>query len=417
MEMWDFVERLRATKTKESILAAMRKHNARPSTAPDKGLSVWDYDHPFWSRLRDIVDDAAIPEATFFPPLTWNEVLESFQQVLGMSFLDDEQMIEVWLELLDSKAEFILHADHFVVCEDARRWSILPQDEWLLGTNGTGPFNLRMTTIQGTKYHPMMMGSAQIIADAHSAYISRAAFEAHVAWSRRYLPSIVTTFELAGCFSSQYLESTPQQEWTWTTESLLAYQPKHSDDFPRRPQFRFIRSSLLAVQESQQPKGEVPRRLRNALILLAESDNSASPVVKLVTSVAALEALLCRSKEGISRDVAENASTLLITDPGSRLAAQKAVKDLYAHRSKAVHGADLTEAQKELHARRARRLAASVVAAFLEWREFRERLEGTSEKRDAFFEDLAVARTEARPMLGVSTGYSGCFRDWANLDL
>jgi hypothetical protein len=143
---------------------------------------------------------------------------------------------------------------------------------------------------------------------------------------------------------------------------------------------------------------EFDATLRNSMILLSESDKQAYPPVALALSFAGIEAALTKGHENINQRLSQNAAALLEASRRDRNAAARVVKNLYTVRSNVLHGQSLQCTPKLVE--QSRLLAAAVIEASMEWREFRRRLQGRAAKTD-FHEELSDAFATGRSIVGV----------------
>jgi len=142
------------------------------------------------------------------------------------------------------------------------------------------------------------------------------------------------------------------------------------------------------------------RRIRNAVRLLIESDRQVHDAVGLSLSFAAIEALLGEKTEGIAEELSRKAATLLVPNADNRRAAIKAIKRMYDHRSKLLHGERLIV---EPHARDdVRVLAAAVLRGVLDWLHFAARFGEPDAEASKFFVDLQEASDTGRLFVGPS---------------
>lgn len=112
-------------------------------------------------------------------------------------------------------------------------------------------------------------------------------------------------------------------------------------------------------------KDTFEKRIRNAVVLLAESDTQSNSAIRLALCVTALEALLGKRGSDISRTLQENIATLLEPDPDQKLDAERFVKKLYDHRSQVLHG-ESVDNRNDKTVFEGRLLAAAALRAFVE---------------------------------------------------
>lgn len=110
-------------------------------------------------------------------------------------------------------------------------------------------------------------------------------------------------------------------------------------------------------------KDSIERRMRNAVLLLIESDNQPNNSVGIALSITAIEALLSEKVEGIATMLAERVGALLEPDTSQRNNATEFVKNLYNTRSRTLHG-ELVEAESKARFN-SRHLAAAVLDAMI----------------------------------------------------
>lgn len=103
------------------------------------------------------------------------------------------------------------------------------------------------------------------------------------------------------------------------------------------------------------------KRMCNAVILLAASDEQTNNAAGLALSMSALEALLCDSQEKITNQLASHTSSLLEPIEVNRVKASKFIKKLYGIRSKLLHGE--STASDEAQRLYARHIVAEVLDA------------------------------------------------------
>ena len=134
----------------------------------------------------------------------------------------------------------------------------------------------------------------------------------------------------------------------------------------------FIRTCLDAYYTRAGGKKDTfDRRIRNAVILLAESDQQRNEAVDLALSVAAMEALLGQRGPELALRLATNVATLLEPDLNVRGQAREFVQNLYDLRSRALHG-DQVQGEAQVRSN-ARALAAAVLVAVVSRRDFLSR--------------------------------------------
>jgi hypothetical protein len=105
--------------------------------------------------------------------------------------------------------------------------------------------------------------------------------------------------------------------------------------------------------------------------------------------------------EGFSRKVA----ALLHPDSTERAHVAKSLKKLYQVRPDTLHGNKLPEKSDKLG--EARLLAAGVLGAILEWRDFQKR-SGENTDREVFLDQLEKAERAERRMVQIPEGFKNC---------
>jgi hypothetical protein len=146
-------------------------------------------------------------------------------------------------------------------------------------------------------------------------------------------------------------------------------------------------------------KDSMERRIRNAIHLLVESDNQTVDAIGLALSMAAIEALLGQKEDGLSEKLGRRISTLLEPESSKRNNVEIFFKPLYSLRSDALHG---TKIDAESQARKnTRHLAAAVLIAVLNRRDFLMRSGYESETPDALLKELYDKTREAGQPMGV----------------
>jgi hypothetical protein len=170
---------------------------------------------------------------------------------------------------------------------------------------------------------------------------------------------------------------------------------------------RFIADCLDAYfTVPTKSKDSLPERMRNALHLLIAADSQPNQSISMSLCTAAVESLVCRKTEGITEELSRNVATLLHHDSTARPDVSKRIKELYTVRSKTLHGDDLPEKSESLN--ESRLLAAGVLGAIVEWRDYQKRMADNRE-REEFFKQLDHAeRTGRRIPGGAPDGFSRC---------
>lgn len=147
-------------------------------------------------------------------------------------------------------------------------------------------------------------------------------------------------------------------------------------------------------------KDETTARLRNAVHLLVEASSQVHDSIALVLYCSAIEALLSRGKEGVTKNLSEDVAALLEPDRRMRSAAIDFVKELYHLRSRSLHGdglqGDATQRSK------ARALATHVLRAVLERVDFDARIGAKPGDKGEFLRELGLARIAGDEFVGVT---------------
>jgi hypothetical protein len=158
--------------------------------------------------------------------------------------------------------------------------------------------------------------------------------------------------------------------------------------------------ALNAYFAQPERKDSIDRRIRNAVHLLVESRRQQHNAIGLSLSVAAIEALLCDKKEGISTQISENVAVLLEPDSRMRADAKTFVKKLYDARSTTLHGTTL-EHERSVR-RNAWALAFAVFRAILERQKFQKKAGFDVEVPTSFFQELEHSKFRGGEIPGVS---------------
>jgi len=99
-----------------------------------------------------------------------------------------------------------------------------------------------------------------------------------------------------------------------------------------------IRRLIDAYYSEPTKKDTFDRRIRNAVQLLAQSDDQSNDSVGLALSVTAIEALLGENTTGMTEKLAENVAAILDPEVNNRGDAKEFVKGIYNYRSRTLHG-------------------------------------------------------------------------------
>ncbi len=85
-------------------------------------------------------------------------------------------------------------------------------------------------------------------------------------------------------------------------------------------------------------KDNLPRRIRNSILLLNEARNQQNDAIQLALLTSALEAMLGDKRADLTNMIAQRCAVLLEPEPKNRPACQKVAKQLYDRRSRILHG-------------------------------------------------------------------------------
>lgn len=143
-------------------------------------------------------------------------------------------------------------------------------------------------------------------------------------------------------------------------------------------------------------KNTIRRRVRNAILLLAEVDQQLNDAVALALAMAAIEALICEKDDDITEALSEITAAILEPEAKVRPRAERFMRRLYGRRSDILHGRSI--AAEHLHRLNARFLAGCTLRAVLERITFRNRYEESKseESFEAFREAVKNARDNLR---------------------
>ena len=164
----------------------------------------------------------------------------------------------------------------------------------------------------------------------------------------------------------------------------------------------YLDSFFAQARKSSKHKKEkdsFDRRIRNAVLLLVESDLQQNNAIGLALSVGAIEALLGERGSDISERISTNVGVLLEPEPGRRQEATEFVKDIYDKRSRALHGEQL-EGKSDFRTQ-ARHLAAAVLWAIITRRSILKRLGNAAESPQGLLRDLRKSRFKKGQQIGV----------------
>lgn len=211
---------------------------------------------------------------------------------------------------------------------------------------------------------------------------------------RRVLRSVLRSLYLIKAYDPRKRGSWENQFWgekVWLTPMVTPGQA--ADDWP----LPFL---LDAYFSNPTKKDSIDRRLRNAVHLLAQADEQRHHAIGLSLSMAAIEALLCRKGSDLANMLAENAATFLEPTSRARADAVEFIKKLYDTRSRTLHGEKLEHEKTDR--RHARMLAAAVLIAVLERREFQRKAGFDPETPDDLLSELRKAKFLPGQVPGVS---------------
>jgi len=147
----------------------------------------------------------------------------------------------------------------------------------------------------------------------------------------------------------------------------------------------FVREGLAAFfTETSDHQDSIARRLKNALLLMIESDNQSKSSIGLALSVTAIEAMLCTG-DG-SQQFKKRAALMLEFDQAYRIQAENWIGKRYRDRSAVLHGSKLSFSNSD--ARWARLPAGMVLWGMLQRRKAIRRTIGEDESPGEFFKEL-----------------------------
>jgi len=122
-------------------------------------------------------------------------------------------------------------------------------------------------------------------------------------------------------------------------------------------------AQMATTRKQKKDKDSFERRIRNAVLLLIESDRQRNDAIGLALSMSAIEALLGEKGSDISENLATNVAVLLEPDLEKRHATVKFVKDIYDKRSRVLHGEQLD--RESSYRLKARHLASAILCAVI----------------------------------------------------
>ncbi len=140
--------------------------------------------------------------------------------------------------------------------------------------------------------------------------------------------------------------------------------------------------------------------MKNALLLAIEAWKLDHSGIALATVVSAIEALLAKKGQDISKTLAENVATLLEPDSISRPNAVKFFRDIYDARSRVMHGDDISTKDDLLY--QAKLLLAGVMKALIQRATFMRRMGHSMENPDALLKELGDKKFGPGQPAGVS---------------
>ena len=208
------------------------------------------------------------------------------------------------------------------------------------------------------------------------------------------------TLEMAWDDVDAILDFTGPRAWT----VRIAGDGSVTDEPTRRLAYdsrEFVGDAVSAFFAEVSPKKEpMALRIKNAVRLIAESDNQRHDPIGLAMSVTAIEALLYRRSDNVTQTFAENIAFLLEPEPMHRLEAEKWGKGIYDLRSGVLHGTDLNCSAEDI--RKAKLAAGMVLRAMLERRAAMKRVGDENEDIGKFFEELRSGKYRPGQLTHVS---------------
>jgi len=190
----------------------------------------------------------------------------------------------------------------------------------------------------------------------------------------RLVPSVICSVSV---LQPRQFTNEPSTPLPWITGDLLLNE------------LSFFKHCLDAFYFTPGSSHSIDGGLHNAVKLLVLADEQDDRNISLALAFSAIEAMLCEGDANVTDQLAWKAPTLLARDGELRLRAEPAVKKLYNKRSRVLHGDELTVDEASHLA--VRRLAAGIIRAIVERREFRKKTGYDKEKPDRLFEDLKRA--------------------------
>lgn len=362
-----------------------------PAKPPDAGIArvlVQEQEH----ILQRLVEAQVLPLLQSPAPVTFADIRDSFVDHLMIpSLLQCDLNYRMFVESVNSK----LHHYHSEPFNITANLEVGCDTEWfplVAWENASFQLKLIGTLADEFSEYGLRRGSVygQLEGNCTESAMAIAAQEVGSA-----IDCLIDRLSLSRYFDTVQIEEDDE----WFEDDVERHVP--SNVFKR-----MITRGLDLYFLPWDRKDTLQRRLRNALHFMAESDGQTQPAVKLALSFAAIEAMVCRKREGIVDELSRSVATLLQHDSRQRLKAIRAVKALYNTRSKILHG-EQTEAEGE-EEQEVRLLSGGVFRAVLEWEDFSRRLEGETTDRKDFFEALDDAAASGREVVGVPDSLSHC---------
>lgn len=217
---------------------------------------------------------------------------------------------------------------------------------------------------------------------------------------RCFLPSVFGSFLVLedAVGGVKWLDDDTEEHWRLPFNAKedvekLSY-PSFAGGFGRTFFARCVSGYFVKTKK----KGDMDSRIGNAVRMLVEADAQRSYTVALALCFTAIEAIVCVKTEGITEELANNATVALEAEPRQRDGAIEAIRALYRLRSKAVHGESIKQDQTAW--RKTRRLAAAVLGAATEWSSHKRQRGDIAEQRE-FAKDLKKALRTGSKVVGV----------------
>ncbi|MFH1920826.1 MAG: hypothetical protein ABIP48_13160 [Planctomycetota bacterium] len=222
---------------------------------------------------------------------------------------------------------------------------------------------------------------------------SRSAMKAVEMELQLFIPSIVKSFRLL----AGDLDFGPDVEIPLSTGNCF---PLNRTDLPFSTLVSPIGKAFFSqcISACVAPADSMAQRIKNAIHLVAQADSQQRPSIALALCFSAIEALLSTKTQGITDELSRHVATALEPDASKRLPIMKKMKKLYDKRSRALHGGSIEDDQIAWIGTRL--VAAGVLAAATEWRDYQHRLGDQSDRR-SFLEHLEDAETSGRRLIGI----------------